>query len=144
MDRRSGFPIPSPPSIIHFTPPGPKHCDDRWPTVRFCAGSGITREAIPAEFYPLGAAWIEVIAWALALGSLPIMAIHKLVVIGVYLLPFAGFAALARYGRLPWSVPVLAIVMHVAVRGWWWSGGYMELIEWGLLTNVASAALCRW
>jgi len=95
----------------------------------------------PVEFYPLGAAWMEVIVWALALGSLPVMAIHKLVVIAVYLLPVAGFAALARYGRVPWSVPLLAIVMHICVRGWWWSGGYMELIEWGLLTNVASAAL---
>ncbi|MEZ4500670.1 MAG: hypothetical protein R2839_11485 [Thermomicrobiales bacterium] len=95
----------------------------------------------PVEFYPLGAAWMEVVVWGLALGALPIMAIHKLVVIGVYLLPVAGFAVLARFGRLPWSIPVLAIVIHVGVRGWWWSGGSMELLEWGLLTNVASAAL---
>ena len=95
----------------------------------------------PVEFYPIGAPWIEVIVWSLAFGSLPMMAIHKLVVIGVFVLPVAGFAVLARFGGLPWSVPFLALAMHLSVRGWWWSGGYMELIEWGLLTNVLSAAL---
>jgi hypothetical protein len=95
----------------------------------------------PVEFYPLGAAWLEVIVWGVALGSLPMMAIHKLVVIGAFVLPAIGFCALARGDRLPWGIGFLALTMHVSVRGWWWSGGYMELIEWGLLTNVASAAV---
>ena len=95
----------------------------------------------PVEFYPLGAAWLEVIVWALLLGSLPMMAMHKLVVISVFVLPALGFCALARGDRLPLGIGFLALVMHVSVRGWWWSGGYMELIEWGLLTNVASAAV---
>jgi hypothetical protein len=95
----------------------------------------------PVEFYPLGAAWLEVIVWGMALGSLPMMAIHKLVVIGTFVLPALGFCALARGDRLSWGIGLLALVMHVSVRGWWWSGGYMELIEWGLLTNVASAAM---
>lgn len=95
----------------------------------------------PVEFYPLGAAWIEVVVWALLLGTLPIMAVHKLVVIGVFLLPLAGFVLLGKLDRLTLGVAGLALAIHVSVRGWWWSGGYMELVEWGLLTNVASAAI---
>ncbi|CAN5738033.1 hypothetical protein BH20CHL4_BH20CHL4_09770 [soil metagenome] len=95
----------------------------------------------PVEFYPLGAAWLEVAVWSMLLGSLPMMVIHKLVVIGVFVLPGFGFYALARVDRLPLSIGFLALAAHVSVRGWWWSGGYMELIEWGLLTNVASAAV---
>src|SRR5690606_14651185 len=38
-------------------------------------------------------------------------------------------------------VAFLALSIHVAVRGWWWSGGPMELIEWGLLTNVAAMTI---
>ena len=47
----------------------------------------------PVEFYPLGAAWMEVLVWGLTLGFWPIMAVHKLVVIGTLLLPVAGFGA---------------------------------------------------
>src|SRR5262245_592798 len=40
----------------------------------------------PVEFYPLGAPAFEVALWALLLGSLPMMAVHKLAVILVFLL----------------------------------------------------------
>jgi hypothetical protein len=33
---------------------------------------------------------------------------------------------------------LLASAGHLCVRGWWWSGGVMELYEWGLVTNVAA------
>lgn len=95
----------------------------------------------PVEFYPLGAAWIEVIVWAILLGTTSMLVVHKLVVIGVFLLPALGFLALGRSDRLTPAVAFLALAIHVSVRGWWWSGGFMELVEWGLLTNVASASL---
>ncbi len=95
----------------------------------------------PVEFYPLGAPWIEVLVWAAALGSLPLMYIHKIVVIAVFLLPLVAFAWIARTDRLTLGVAALAGALQIAIRGWWWSGGSMELIEWGLLTNVAGATI---
>lgn len=95
----------------------------------------------PVEFYPLGAAALEVALWALLLGTLPMLAIHKVAVILVFLAPLLGFYLLAREERAPIGVAFLALSIHVAVRGWWWSGGSMELIEWGLLTNVAAMTI---
>ncbi len=89
----------------------------------------------PVEFYPLGAPAFELAIWAALLGTLPIMAAHKIAVIVIFLLPAAGFLLLARLDRLSLGVGVLALVFHVSVRGWWWSGGYMELVEWGLISS---------
>ena len=96
----------------------------------------------PAEFYPLGAAWLEVIAWAIFVGALPTAAVHKVVVVLVFLLPGLAYALMARRDRLPLGVALFALAIHVAVPGGWWHGGYRELVEWGLITNVtASVAL---
>lgn len=96
----------------------------------------------PAEFYPLGVAWIEVGVWALLLGTLPILAAHKLTVILIFLLPVAGFWVLARADRLTPGIAVLALAGQIAIPGGvglrdWTSGGYTELVSWGLVTNVA-------
>ncbi len=93
----------------------------------------------PAEFYPLGVAWVEVGVWALLLGTLPIAAVHKLVVVLLFLLPGLGYTLMARRDRRPVGVGLAALAAHVAVPGAWWQGGYMELIDWGLVTNVAAA-----
>lgn len=93
----------------------------------------------PAEFYPLGVAALDVVGWALAFGSLPMVAIHKLVVIAIFLLPVAGYLLMAGFDRRSLGVALLAGAAHCCVRGWWWSGGSMELVEWGLVTNVAAA-----
>lgn len=92
----------------------------------------------PAEFYPLGVAALDVVAWALAFGTLPMMAIHKLVVIAIFLAPMIGYAMIAGFDRRSLGVALLASAGHLCVRGWWWSGGAMELYEWGLVTNVAA------
>ncbi len=89
----------------------------------------------PVEFYPLGAPLFEVGIWALLLGTLPMMAAHKIAIILIFLLPAAGFLLLARLDRLPLGVGVLALAFHLAARGWWWSGGYMELVDWGLVSS---------
>ena len=41
----------------------------------------------PVEFYPIGAAGFEVLVWALLLGPLPMMAVHKIAVIVIFLRP---------------------------------------------------------
>ena len=93
----------------------------------------------PAEFYPLGVAWLEVGVWAVLLGLLPMMAVHKLVVIGLFLLPGLAFWQMARGERRSAGAAVLAFAAHVAVPGGSYSGGYRELVEWALVTNVAAA-----
>lgn len=100
---------------------------------------GSHQGGFPVEFYPLGAGLIDLVVWAATLGQLPTPLIHTYAVGVTFLLPIAGFLALASLSKVsPW-VGVLAAAAHLCVRGWWWSGGSMELIEWGLVTNVAAA-----
>lgn len=95
----------------------------------------------PVEFYPLGVAWFEVVLWGAFFGTLPILAIHKLAILLIFVLPALGFWIVARGDRLnPW-LPVLATALHVSIPGLWTHGGYEELVRWGLVTNVAGAAL---
>jgi hypothetical protein len=94
----------------------------------------------PVEFYPFGAPLFEVTVWALLLGTLPMMAAHKIAVIIIFLLPAAGFMLLARADRLPLGVGLLALVFHISARGWWWSGGYFELVDWGLVSSSLAMA----
>ena len=93
----------------------------------------------PVEFYPLGEAWLEVGVWALLFGSVPILAVHKLVVILIFLVPGLAYWLLARDDRAAAAVPLAAMLVHVAVPGGWVHGGSKELIVWGLVTNVAAA-----
>jgi hypothetical protein len=95
----------------------------------------------PVEFYPLGAAWLEVTLWVALLGQVPIIAVHKIAVAVVFVLPVVGFWILARGDRLNPFVPVLALAIHIAVPGEWTNGGRTELVYWGLISNVGGAAL---
>lgn len=101
---------------------------------------GNHQQGYPVEFYPLGAAWLALGAWALSLGTLPIEWAHGVAVAFVLLLPGLAFWLLARRDGLPMGTAVLALAAHVAVPGAWWHGGYTELVQWGLVTNVAGAA----
>ncbi|MGI8477988.1 MAG: hypothetical protein ACR2OO_16700, partial [Thermomicrobiales bacterium] len=62
----------------------------------------------PTEFYPLGAAALDVAVWFLAFGALPMIAVHKLVVIAVFLLPGLAFARTVKADRLTYGVALLA------------------------------------
>ncbi len=93
----------------------------------------------PADFYPLGTAALETGLWVALLGALPMAVVHKIAVWLIFLLPGLAFLLLARRDGLSPGVAFVALALHVAVRGWWWSGGSMELVEWGLITNVTGA-----
>ena len=93
----------------------------------------------PVEFYPLGAGLIDLAVWTVTLGHLPTPLVHTYAVGLTFLLPLVGFLLLASLCRVSLWVAVLAGAAHLCVRGWWWSGGSMELVEWGLITNVAAA-----
>jgi hypothetical protein len=98
----------------------------------------------PVEFYPLGEAWLEVVVRGLSLGTLPAESGHTLAIILLFLVPGAAFAALAREDGWSPAVALIAFVLHIALPGGWYHGGYTELVQWGLVTNVAGAvaALC--
>lgn len=93
----------------------------------------------PVEFYPLGAAWLDVLIRGISLGSLSALGAHTLTVATLFLLPGLAYAALARIDRRPVVVGFLALVLHVSLPGSWYHGGYTELVQWGLVTNVAGA-----
>jgi len=106
----------------------------------------------PVEFYPLGIQWLDLGLWALLLGQFPIIAVHKVMVLLVFVSPVAGFWILARGDRANPFTPFLALAIHLSVPGDWMHGGRMELVYWGLISNVggaslafaAMAALSRW
>src|SRR5215218_1814088 len=98
----------------------------------------------PVEFYPLGEAWLEVVVRGLSWGRLPAESAHTLAIIGLFLAPGAAFAAMAREDGWSPAVGLVAFVLHISLPGGWYHGGYTELVQWGLATNVAGAvaALC--
>lgn len=93
----------------------------------------------PAEFYPLGEAWLEVTVRAASLGQLGAEGAHTLAVVALFLLPGVGFLALSRLDGLSPAVALLALALQLALPGGWYHGGYTELVQWGLVTNVAGA-----
>jgi hypothetical protein len=93
----------------------------------------------PVEFYPFGAAALDVVGWALTFGALPMTLVHKLIVIAVFLAPSLGFWLIGRRAGLSAGAAFVATAAQIAVRGQWWSGGLQELVEWGMVTNVAAA-----
>src|SRR5215217_1254590 len=98
----------------------------------------------PVEFYPLGEAWLEVVVRGLSFGSLPAESSHTLAIIVLFLAPGAAFAAMASEDGWSPAVGLTAFVLHISLPGGWYHGGYTELVQWGLVTNVAGAvaALC--
>ncbi len=93
----------------------------------------------PVEFYPLGEAWLEVAIRAASLGQLGAEGAHTLAVVVIFLLPGAGFLALSRLDALSPAVALLALGLQLALPSGWYHGGYTELVQWGLVTNVAGA-----
>jgi hypothetical protein len=93
----------------------------------------------PAEFYPLGEAWLEVVVRVLSLGTLTPEGAHTLTIIVLFLLPGVAFVALASQDGWPAVVGLIALALHISLPGGWYDGGYTELVQWGLVTNVAAA-----
>ena len=93
----------------------------------------------PVEFYPLGEAWLEVTVRALSLGTLTAEGAHTLAIIALFLLPGVAFTALAQEDGWTPAVGFTALALHVSLPGGWYDGGYTELVQWGLVTNVAGA-----
>ncbi len=95
----------------------------------------------PAEFYPTGGDLLVAFAYFLALERIPLAVVHKLVVIGVLLLPPLAYWAFARRERLPLSVALLAALLHLFVRGNWLAGGSREIVDYGLWPDTLASYL---
>ncbi|MCC6704116.1 MAG: hypothetical protein IT334_04510, partial [Thermomicrobiales bacterium] len=92
----------------------------------------------PAEFYPTGAAWLDAAIWALTFGLLPVEVVHKLLIALIVLTPAFVFFWWAKRDRRSPGIALLAGAGHVVIAGEWWSGGWTEVVLWGLVTNVAA------
>ena len=95
----------------------------------------------PAEFYPTGGDLLVALAYLFAFEQIPLPVVHKLVVIGVFLLPAVAYWAIARREKLPLSVALLAAILHLFVRGNWLAGGSREIIDFGLWPDVFASYL---
>ncbi|MFN8594240.1 MAG: hypothetical protein U0031_22520 [Thermomicrobiales bacterium] len=95
----------------------------------------------PVEFYPLGEAWFEVAVRALSFGTLSAVGAHTVAVFLIFMLPVLGFLVLSGQDRLSPVVALLSIALHVSLPGGWYGGGYTELVQWGLVTNVFGAVV---
>ncbi|MDQ3412308.1 MAG: hypothetical protein M3509_09345, partial [Chloroflexota bacterium] len=93
----------------------------------------------PVEFYPLGVPWLEVGVWAISLGFLSMPQVHTIVVAVIFVLPGIAFALMANLDGWTPRVALVALALHVLIPGNWWHGGYTELVQWGLVTNVGGA-----
>jgi hypothetical protein len=93
----------------------------------------------PAEFYPLGFAWFEILLWGATAGQLAIPTIHKFAVIVLMLGPALLFHVMARRDGWPATVALAAFTVHIVVPGGMWHGGYSELVYMGLVANVSAA-----
>ena len=100
---------------------------------------GAHQGGYPVEFYPLGFAYGVLALWALLLGLVPLAAVHKLAVIGLFLAPAGVFWWMSRRDGWPPLVALTAFTFHVTAPGGFWHGGYSELLYMGLAPNVAAA-----
>jgi hypothetical protein len=92
----------------------------------------------PAEFYPTGAAWLDVALWVVTAGQLPMAYLHKVLVALIVFAPAMIYLWWAIRERISPGVALLAATGHAVIAGEWWSGGWTEVALWGLITNVAA------
>ncbi len=95
----------------------------------------------PAEFFPFGLPAVAAGMSILSVGTLSIEQAWALAIVAIFLLPAIGYWLLGRQDRLTPAVALIAFAGHVAIASSWTDGGFTELVEWGLATNVAGATL---
>jgi hypothetical protein len=91
----------------------------------------------PAEFYPFGT---QAIAAALSIataGHLAIESAWATAIALIFLLPAVAYLMIGTVDRLTPAVAAVALAGQVAIASDWTHGGFTELVEWGLATNVA-------
>lgn len=95
----------------------------------------------PSEFFPLGLPGAAALISLVTFGALSIPASWAIVIVGMFLLPALAYVLVGREDGLSPAVALIAFAAHVSIASDWTHGGYTELVEWGLATNVAGATL---
>jgi hypothetical protein len=103
-------------------------------TVRWVANH---QGGYPAEFYPFGVAGTTAFVSFLSLGQLSIESAWAITIAAFFLLPGAAYLLIGRVDRLSPAVAAAALAGQIAIASDWTHGGFTELVEWGLATNVA-------
>jgi hypothetical protein len=103
-------------------------------TVRWVASH---QGGYPAEFYPLGAQAIAAALAFVAFGHLATASAWALTIALIFLLPGVAYLLIGRVDRLTPAVAAVALAGQIAIASDWTHGGFTELVEWGLATNVA-------
>ena len=91
----------------------------------------------PAEFYPFGAQAIAATLTIVTFGQLATASAWAITIAIIFLLPGLAWMLAGRVDRLTPAVAVVALTGQVAIASDWTHGGFTELVEWGLATNVA-------
>lgn len=95
----------------------------------------------PSEFYPFGLPAATALFSVISLGILSVQASWVLTVTLIFLLPGLAYVVLARQDSLSPAVALVGMAAHLVIASDWTHGGYTELVEWGLATNVAGATV---
>jgi hypothetical protein len=93
----------------------------------------------PAEFFPFGVPGVAALIVLLTGQALTVATAWAFTIALLFLLPVSAYLLLSRHDRLSPAVAFVAFAAHVAIASDWMHGGFSELVEWGLATNVAGA-----
>ncbi len=105
-------------------------------TVRWVASH---QGGYPAEFYPFGVQGVAAALSLISFGTLSVESAWAITIVAIFLLPGLAFLLISREDALSPAVALVALAGQIAIASDWTHGGYTELVEWGLATNVAGA-----
>lgn len=105
-------------------------------TVRWVASH---QGGYPSEFFPFGLPAVAAAVTLLTAGALAIESAWAIVIVAVFLLPGLAWFLIGREDGLAPGVALVALAGQVTIASDWTNGGFTELVEWGLATNVAGA-----
>ncbi|HYH11318.1 MAG TPA: hypothetical protein VD789_03095 [Thermomicrobiales bacterium] len=105
-------------------------------TVRWVANH---QGGYPAEFFPLGLPALGALITSVSAGTVAIESAWTIAIVVVFILPGLAWFLIGREDRLSPGVAAIALTGQIAIASDWMHGGFTELVEWGLATNVAGA-----
>lgn len=95
----------------------------------------------PAEFFPFGLPGVAAFFSLVSFGTLPIETAWAITIALIFLLPGVAFVLLAKQDHVSPAAGLIALAAHISIASDWTHGGFTELVEWGLATNVAGATV---
>lgn len=93
----------------------------------------------PAEFFPFGLPAVAALLSMLTVGGISVEAGWSVTIVALFLLPGLAYYLIGHRDHLSPAVALIALAGQVSIASDWTHGGFTELVEWGLATNVAGA-----